>query len=253
MAGDGPEVVGFDAGWALFLDVDGTLLDIAERPQAVVVPAPLRRDLARVAARLDGALALVSGRPIAELDRLFAPLRLPTAGTHGAEIRFSEAGPVVAAQIDAAFRALGPAVARIAEAWPEVEIEDKGTAIAVHFRRSPDAEEPISRALATLVEGSTGGLELLEGKMVRELRDRRHTKGAAVGSFLAVRPFTGRRPVFIGDDVTDMDGFRAVEALGGLAFPVGFHPRLGRRPAFAAPEQVREWLARVARDATEDE
>ncbi len=235
-----------DASWALFLDVDGTLLDIADEPQGVSVPPRLVPDLRQLFGLLDGALALVSGRPVTELDHLFRPLRLPAAGQHGAEYRLDGAGAVVARRIDPILPALVPQVRTIAAVWPNVEVEEKGAAVAVHFRREPEAETQLTRALRTLVAAAGGAVELLEGKMVRELRDRRHTKGAAVGTFLASPAFAGRRPIFIGDDVTDEDGFRAVEAAGGLALAVGINPAIPRRPAFTDAAAVRDWLSRVA-------
>ncbi len=241
-----------DASWALFLDVDGTLLDIADEPQAVIVPDGLVADMARLSGLLGGALALVSGRPVAELDRLFQPLVLAAAGQHGAELRLDPGAPILAHRIDPVLPALAPRVREVAAVWPNVEVEEKGAAIAVHFRRAPEAELQLTRALGALVEAAGGGIELLEGKMVRELRDRRHTKGSAVGTFMALSPFTGRRPVFIGDDVTDEDGFRAAEAAGGIALAVGVNPAVPRRPTFTGAAAVRDWLAGLTRGAAMD-
>ena len=238
-----------DGAWALFLDVDGTLLDIADEPQGVAVPPHLRPDLARLSNALGGALALVSGRTVEELDHLFAPLVLPAAGQHGAEIRLTPAAAVEAARTDPALALLVPKVREIAAVWPNVEVEEKGAAIAVHFRRAPEAEAYLNRSLGALLDGMGGAVEMLQGKMVRELRDFRHTKGTAVGVFLASPPFIGRRPIFIGDDVTDEDGFQAVEAVGGLAMPVGFHPLIGRPPIFADAASVRAWLASIGKRA----
>ncbi len=239
-----------DQSWALFLDVDGTLLDIAEEPQGVAVPAHLRPDLAHLSATLGGALALISGRTVGELDRLFAPLVLPAAGQHGAEIRVDPTAAIHAAPTDPVLPKLVHRVRAIAAIWPNVEVEEKGAAIAVHFRRAPEAEGYLNRALGALVDTVGGAVELLQGKMVRELRDHRHTKGTAVGIFLASPPFIGRRPIFIGDDVTDEDGFRAVEAAGGLAMAVGYHPMMRRSPAFADAASVRAWLTTMARKPT---
>jgi trehalose 6-phosphate phosphatase len=236
-----------DASWALFLDVDGTLLDIAEEPHAVAVPPHLRPDLARLSMVLGGAVALVSGRTVEELDRLFAPLVLPAAGQHGAEIRLSPSAAIHEAPTDPVLPKLIPQVRAIAAEWPNVEVEEKGAAIAVHFRRAPEAEHYLTGRLLELVEAAGGAVELLQGKMVRELRDHRHTKGTAVGIFLASPPFIGRRPIFVGDDVTDEDGFRAVEAAGGIAMAVGFHPKIGRAPAFADAGSVRTWLASLGK------
>ncbi|BBK42144.1 putative trehalose-phosphate phosphatase [Allostella vacuolata] len=231
----------------MFLDVDGTLLDIADEPQAVRVPDRLRPDLHALALHLGGAMALVSGRTISELDRIFEPLLLPAAGQHGAEIRLDPLGSIRSGHVDPVLPRLAPEVRALAAVWPNVEVEEKGAAIAVHFRRQPEAEVPLTRALRSLAEGVGGAVELLEGKMVRELRDRRHTKGTAIGIFMASPPFIGRRPIFIGDDVTDRDGFAAAEAAGGIAMSVGVNPALGRAPAFTDAEAVRAWLSSLTK------
>ncbi|MGE0726273.1 MAG: trehalose-phosphatase [Alphaproteobacteria bacterium] len=241
--------VPLDRAWALFLDVDGTLLDIAERPDEVRVPSRLIDDLARLAERLGGALALVSGRPVASLDALFAPLVLPAAGQHGAEIRMKSHSEVSVTPPVAALAGVADGVLALARRWPGVTVEDKGNAVAVHYRLAPAAREPIAAALRRIADRLGHEVELLDGKMVFELRERGVTKGSAVRAFMAHPPFAGRCPVFIGDDVTDEDGFRAVEAAGGIALPVGAHAGAPRRPAFADPAAVRSWLADRANGA----
>jgi trehalose 6-phosphate phosphatase len=227
--------------WALFLDIDGTLLDMAERPDAVVVPQGLRDHLAAAAAGLAGALALVSGRPISDIDRLFDPLRLPASGQHGGEWR-PAAGAVpeltAGAEIPAALRRLADDLGR---RHPGMVIEQKTHALALHYRHAPDLGPALGAELAAALEGCAG-LMLMPGRLVWEIKDAAQSKGTAVERFMAVPAFAGRRPVFIGDDRTDEDGFRAAEALGGLALPVGRLARSGL-PGFADAAAVRGWLA----------
>jgi trehalose 6-phosphate phosphatase len=230
-----------DCNCALFLDVDGTLLDIAATPSTVRVPPGLTRTLNKVADSLDGALALISGRLIEDLDRLFKPLHLPAAGLHGAEIRRSAGG--VTEHLDCApiAPALREAINGLVAAHRGVRLEDKGHTLALHYRARPAAGPLLTHALTQLIDRHGSGLSLLRGKMVLELRDIRHSKASAVSAFMAVQPFAGRRPIFLGDDRTDEDGFTAVERGGGLALPVGRHYE-GRDPAFANPAEVRDWL-----------
>ena len=230
-----------DCNCALFLDVDGTLLDIAETPSTVRVPPGLTRALNNVADSLDGALALISGRLIEDLDRLFKPLHLPAAGLHGAEIRRSAGGATEHLDCAPIAPALREAINGLVEAHRGVRLEDKGHALALHYRARPAAGPLLTHALAQLIDRHGAGLSLLSGKMVLELRDIRHSKASAVSAFMAVQPFAGRRPIFLGDDRTDEDGFTAVERSGGLALPVGRRYE-GREPAFANPAEVRNWL-----------
>ena len=206
--------------WALFLDVDGTLLEIAAAPAAVRVPAHAVTAIAAAYKRLSGALALVSGRSIADLDRLFTPLLLPAAGSHGAQRR-TAAGVVVgrhdAERLAAARELLAPWVA----AHPGTLLEDKRDSLAVHYRNAPDLE-PAARSAATAAVMAVGpAFHVQEGKMVLEIKARAASKGRAIEEFMAEDPFRGRRPVFIGDDLTDEAGFEVVNRLGGHSIAVG--------------------------------
>lgn len=224
--------------WALFLDLDGTLIDLAETPAEAVQPEGLVENLSIAARKLDGALAIVTGRPIAALDQLLRPLMLPAAGQHGAELRLSPreaAFRLPTAPIGATVRA---AALQAAGAFPGVAVEDKGQTLAIHFRAAPTAEEPLRRQLMGILAQSGNGLALGQGKMVMEIRDPRYGKGSAVEAFMGEPAFAGRLPIFIGDDETDRDGFVAAERLGGLALRVG-----GEQAAFAGPADVRSWLA----------
>ena len=226
--------------WAVFLDLDGTLLDLAEAPGKVVRPAGLIEDLSIAARKLDGALAIVTGRTIAMLDQLLRPLKLPAAGQHGAELRLSPAEAAFrlpTAPIDATLRGT---VLQAASAFPGIDVEDKGQSLAVHYRAAPAAGEKLRRLLLGILAESRSGLGLGHGKMVMEIRDPRYDKGTAVGVFMGEPGFAGRLPIFIGDDETDRDGFAAAERLGGLALRVG-----GEGAAFAGPADVRHWLAEL--------
>ncbi|HKX07335.1 MAG TPA: trehalose-phosphatase [Stellaceae bacterium] len=226
--------------WALFLDVDGTLLDIAERPDRVQVPPRLVDDLQRIGASLGGALALVSGRAIAWIDHTFRPLRLPVAGQHGAEIRLTEDAPVIvdrAVNLDRARALLRPL-----ERIDGIEIEDKGQAIAVHYRRARDqasAKAAIAEALAHLDDG----IEPLPGRLVYDVKARGIDKGAAVARFAATPAFSGRMPVYFGDDSTDEYAFREVLARGGVAVQVGPAPAPPSCFWIEGPGETRRWLA----------
>jgi trehalose 6-phosphate phosphatase len=201
---------------AFFLDVDGTLLEIEPRPEDVVADEPLRQSLRRLELECGGALALVSGRRIDDVDRIFAPLNFTAAGLHGAELRFSDGKRVTAtsAVMDAVRPKLRAFVSRLEGAW----LEDKGATLAVHYRQRPELEGEV---LAFLRPLARDGLAVQAGKLVAELKEGRHDKGKAIEAFLAVPPFAGRKPVFVGDDLTDESGFAVVNACGGFSVRVG--------------------------------
>ncbi len=230
--------------FAIFLDVDGTLLDFAEKPSAVAAPARLIPTLAQLDAALSGAVALVSGRAIGELDRLFAPLRLRASGVHGAQMRFDPGAEVVASP-DAI--ELPPSLWRALETllqdFPGTFAENKRYSFAVHFRQAPQFEAPLRRAVGRLIaEPSFPLLQMMDAHCAIEIKTSGFDKGMAVSRFLAASPFRGRTPLYIGDDDTDEPAFAAVSARSGLAYSVG-----RRRPntagAFVQPQAVREWLA----------
>jgi trehalose 6-phosphate phosphatase len=203
---------------ALFLDFDGTLVDIAPRPEAVRVPSELIERLSAVQELLGGALAVISGRPIEQIDQFLRPLRLPAAGVHGAErrgadglIQLLDTHPLD--QVDAAARTL-------AARHPGLQLENKRGSLALHYRQAPHLEQLCLDTMQAAVDASPG-LVLLRGKMVAEAKPGGASKGHAIEAFMAEAPFRGRRPVFIGDDVTDEAGFAAVQRLGGLGVKVG--------------------------------
>lgn len=234
------------SGFALFLDIDGTLLDIAPTPEAVVVPAGLPDALKRLAERLDGALALVTGRPVGTVDDLFGLPSIAVCGLHGAEWRDTH-GQVVHPGTTAAFERARARLRDEAARLPGVLLEDKGAAIAAHYRLAPEQEERVRALMAAIARDAGEGWVLQEGKRVVELRPRGRDKGDALVTFMSGKPFRGRRPLAIGDDVTDEAMFAVVNRMDGLSIRVaansGGSHALGR---ISTPSQVRAWIARVA-------
>jgi trehalose 6-phosphate phosphatase len=231
-----PEV---ERHWALFLDLDGTLLDIAAAPDEVVTPARLIDALARLSAALDGAVAVVSGRGLADIDRLLSPLRLPAAAEHGAIIRLPSMKldklPVRCRPPQAWIEELREAVID----WDGVLIEEKTYSVALHYRLAPHRSDAVRKLAASLVRTAPDRFELLAAKQAFEIRPKGITKARAVEVLMEQRPFRGRLPVFVGDDVTDEDGIEIAHALGGLGLNVD--------SAFAGqPRAVRDWLERAA-------
>ena len=234
------------ASIALFLDVDGTMLDIALRPDAVVVEPTLRQTLSTLHARLGGALAIVSGRPIHEIDALLALDDVATAGLHGAELRAEGhatlAQPVPNPRLD---RARAHAI-EIAAAIPGVLVEDKGGAIALHYREVPDAETATREAAHGLLMLAGSDYELIHGKAVVELKPRHADKGTALASLMQITPFAGRTPWMIGDDLTDEDAFVETNRERGVSVIVGPRRPTLARHALAGPAAARAWLASLA-------
>lgn len=232
--------------YAILLDVDGTLLDIAPRPQDVVVPPSLRRTLAVLSDRVDGALALVSGRPLADLDRLFSPLRLPAIGGHGAEMRLAVGGTPIARHAARLDQRLREAVKAAAARHAGITVEDKGYSVALHYRLAPREGLALGHELRHLCANwNDPSIELLSGKAVIEVKSRSFNKGMAVREMMRHAPFSGRIPVFVGDDRTDEDAFAVVPEFGGVGASVG--RRLAQvECSFASPAEVRQWLDRLA-------
>ena len=182
---------------AVLLDVDGTLLDIAPTPRAVTVPASLREALARISEQAGGALALVSGRPVHELDDIFMPLRLPAIGGHGAEIRPSVDGMTHQSCVAPLDPKLKERLKQIASHHPGVTIEDKGYSIALHYRSQPGAGPRLRQAVGRLCRSQpVGSVELLAGKAVIEVKTAGFNKGTAVRELMTYPPFAGRIPIF---------------------------------------------------------
>lgn len=212
-----------DDACALFLDVDGTLVGFAERPDAVHLLPAVRTAVERISARLEGAVALVSGRPLAQLDALFAPLRLPAAGLHGHQLRDAN-GQVLDPGADENtsdwLHALHQQAMRFAHGYPGVLVEDKGASLALHWRAAPHAAEEV-RAFAERHIRGHGRYRLQPGDHVVEFVPVDSDKGRAVRRMMQQLPFRGRLPVFLGDDLTDEYGFQAANAQHGWSVLVG--------------------------------
>jgi trehalose 6-phosphate phosphatase len=228
---------------ALFLDVDGTLVEIEREPGAVHVPEQLCRVLRELQLALGGALALVSGRPVSQLDRLFSPLHLAAAGLHGLERRHPPATVVRAEIPPSLFDDARHRLATFAAARRGVLLEDKGLTLALHYRNAP-AQQAAAAAIAEgVVAASNGALTLLAGKMVFELKPPGYDKGRAIDAFMAEPPFLGRQPVFAGDDITDEAGFAMVDQLGGVAIRIGSDSRPTRAGhGLADVQTTQHWL-----------
>jgi len=230
---------------ALFLDVDGTLLHIAATPAAVTIGHATIELLQRAHAATEGALALITGRAVADVDRLFAPLALPVAGQHGLERRDAAGAVHRHAHPAPELGAVRDELDRFAAAHPGVIVEDKGLTLALHYRLAPRAG-PAAAALAERLAATSGGaLALQRGKMVIELRPAGRDKGTAIAEFMAEDPFRDRTPVFLGDDLTDEYGFGVVNGRGGLSVKVGDGPTEAKL-RLADVDAVREALARLA-------
>jgi trehalose 6-phosphate phosphatase len=235
----------FSRDWALFLDVDGTLLDIAPHPAAVRVDAGLRQLLGRLCSASGGALALVSGRSVADVEALFAPLELCVAGQHGAERRDFAGRLHRQVRQPAGLRVAAERLGRFAADRPGLVIENKGLNIAVHYRNAPGYERELADELARVLAELGEDFELQAGKMVFEVKPAGQSKGAAIAQFMREAPFKGRLPVFVGDDLTDESGFATTNKLGGHSIKVGAGDSAAswRLPD---PEGVRSWLRGVA-------
>jgi trehalose 6-phosphate phosphatase len=230
---------------ALFLDVDGTLLDIAPVPEAVKVPEGLGPALSALHRRLNGALAIVSGRPIRQIDQLFKPLVLPASGEHGFEIRRIPHQKVEQFQPPTTLNLLRPGVTALARKILGVTPEYKTGTIALHYRQVPQQAVPLRAAIEEMIAAYAEDFEIQPGKMVFEIKPRNVDKGRAIAQMMMAPPFESRIPVFVGDDDTDQHGFEAVRKLGGRAIHVGAgHPAADT--ALPTPAHVRAWLMRLA-------
>lgn len=235
-----PEAVVAGERPAIFLDLDGTLVDIAEHPERIVVGERLHRILEHLRQACGGAVALVSGRAIASIDRHLGLPALPVAGQHGLERR-TAAGTRIELPGRDALLPVRHALDILTERYPGVLVEDKGLTLAVHYRQRPALASWLHRRLRALLDTLPPGLAIQRGKRVVEIKLAGADKGRAITAFLAEAPFQGRRPVFIGDDVTDEAGFLAVNAVGGVSVKVG----AGNTAAayrLADVEGVLDWL-----------
>jgi trehalose 6-phosphate phosphatase len=232
---------------AILLDIDGTILDIAPAPQEVRVSPVLRRTLSRLNELTGGALALVSGRSLTDIDLIFAPLQLAAIGGHGAEMR-----PVAAEPAQTRAPSLHPDLKRelvaLSKLGSGILVEDKGYSLALHYRLAPDLGQTLQAAIAGIcAKAVPGSVDVLPGKQVFEVKPAGVNKAVAVRELMQQRPFAGRHPIFIGDDTTDEPVFAVIPDFGGLAFSVG-RIITGADGHFGSPKNVRAWLARIAAD-----
>ncbi|QKV55226.1 trehalose-phosphatase [Comamonas antarctica] len=224
---------------ALFLDLDGTLIDIAPTPDAVQVGPQLLETLAQLSAQRAGALACISGRAFADLARLLGAAGIALVGSHGAErLRAAPPSAPMARRAQRCRQALA--------AWPGVLVEEKPCGLALHWRQAPAAESAV-RALAAQLLPELADHRLCEGKQVLELVPAAAGKGAALLALMQQPPFRGRRPVYVGDDFTDIAALHAARALGGQAYAVGPRVAAHADAVFDTPAQVRDWLRRQTR------
>ena len=230
--------------WAYFFDIDGTLVDFADTPAAVHVSDDVRRLLEHLYECAGGAVALMSGRPIAEVDRLFANVRMPVAGQHGVERRnaagvYSRHAPPTE-RFEQARQHLHAAIA----GKPGLLLEDKGVSLALHYRRVPELADFVQRTMREVLPQFDGQYSLQLGKSVVEMKPAGKDKGLAVLEFLEEPPFAGRTPVFVGDDETDEYGFHVVNRVGGYSIKVGAGVTAAR---WRLPdvEAVRQWLRSI--------
>lgn len=229
--------------WALFFDIDGTLIELAPTPKAVVVPAALREDLAALDRAL-GAVALISGRSLSSIDALFNPLVLPASGQHGAEARIG--GQTLVVPPLPGLRAIVAPLRQFAARHPGILIEDKGNSVAIHYRTAPALADEVAAVTRSLI-ADCAQLEALSSKMAVDIKPRAVSKGGAVAWFMTQPSFATRVPVFVGDDRTDEAGFVTVNQRGGLSIRVGERQGSSARYSLDSPAAVREWIAGLAR------
>jgi len=230
---------------AILLDIDGTLLDLMPTPREVWVPPGLSRTLNGLLERTSGALALVSGRSLNDIDLIFAPDQFPAVGGHGAEMRLSADSEAVAVHAPPLDKELKRRLATIAKLSPGILLEDKGYSLALHYRLAPHAEKAIYEAVSLIrADLPNAPIEVLPGKCVCEIKHSGFTKATGVRELMTHEPFKGRKPLFIGDDVTDESVFAILPDFDGVGFSVG-HLVRGGAGHFDAPSDVREFLARL--------
>jgi trehalose 6-phosphate phosphatase len=236
----------FSPAWALFLDVDGTLLDHADHPQDVHVDAQLHALLRDLLKEGGGAIALISGRAVADLDRLFAPLQFPAAGQHGTERRSADGSMHRDRPPSNRLEAAAQSLARLSAAHSGLVVENKGMSLALHYRLAPALEKLAQREMSAAAAALGDGFELQSGKFVFEIKPGGKDKGSAIAEFMAEPPFAGRTPAFLGDDLTDEYGFALVNASGGHTVKVG-PGRSAARWRLEGAAAVRDWLAAALR------
>ncbi|MFY9328457.1 MAG: trehalose-phosphatase [Georgfuchsia sp.] len=233
--------------WAYFLDVDGTLIDIARTPDEVIIGRDLLHLIENLHSLCDGAVALVSGRTLAELDTLLDMPHLPMSGLHGLEWRNDPAGLIQRHTVPAnGIHAIRQKLMALQQRYAQLVVEDKGTTLALHYRQAPRLGGYLHRWIRNLVNPEDKELQVQPGKRVIEIKPKGYDKGRAIETFMAQKPFTGRLPVFIGDDLTDEHGFAIINRMGGVSIKVGRGHTVAncRLPSVAA---VHDWLCQLSK------
>jgi len=228
----------------LFLDIDGTLLDMALTPTTVRVPPGLAELLGRVSTRLSGAVAIVTGRTIAEADEILQPMKFIAAGVHGAEMRTTVTGAIT--PLARSFSAgLLHDIQAAAVSMPGIVTEDKGTGIAMHYRLAPELRDSLLLTLESLVAKYPDQFAIWEGRKVVEILPLGFSKGRALRALAGLSEFANRVPVMIGDDIADIGAFHAAEELGGFGLKVAGEHFAKQEAAFAGPSDVLDWLTEL--------
>lgn len=232
--------------FSVFLDVDGVLLEITEKPEQVSLPPDLLPILNRLVTACNGAVALVSGRSLAFLEHMFATLPVAMAGLHGVERRMPDGEIQVLETSETQLSALRASLNAFVAEFPAIGLEDKGMAIALHFRSNPELGNTVLAFLERVLPELAPNYHIQPGKMVYEVKPHGMDKGSAIELLLARAPFTGRLPVFAGDDVTDEHGFAVVNQHDGVSIKVGDGPETIARYHIGSVSELRGWLSRLA-------
>ena len=232
--------------WALFLDFDGCIVDIAPTPEAVDVPDCLPSLLVALREALGGAVAIVSGRSIEQIDGFLGTAVPAVAGLHGLERRTADGGIVRPPLPRSDLHGVRALLEAFAAERPGLLVEDKTYTVALHYRLAPSLRDDCRDVLNATLEDIPQGWQVTEGKFVFEIRPREHTKGTAIEAFMGEAPFLGRTPVFCGDDTTDEDGFGVVNARGGLSIRVGKGSATRAAAQVDTVGELLDWLMRVA-------
>lgn len=242
----------FPLGVALFLDIDGTLLEIRDRPKLVKVNDSLKKLLFNLEQRLGGAIAFISGRTILDVDQLFKPLKLPTSGKHGAERR-DPSGQVhiIECNTSKITSNIIKTLQKFVNNSSGAILEDKKQTVALHYRLNPQIEKQAENLINSLISNHTE-LELLKGKMVLEIKAKATHKGTAIAQFMKEQPFSGKTPIFFGDDASDEDGFQIINSNNGIS--VCINPKLNSIAKFRLEtvSSVIDWLENLNNELTEE-